>query len=44
MVELNYVTAICLDGTYHKFAFSKDGTSRRKSFQIYLHNCEDDEF
>jgi WD40 repeat protein len=38
------VAAICLDGTYHMFAFSKDGTSRRKSFQIYLHNCEDDEF
>ncbi|KAL5233997.1 hypothetical protein ACI65C_001407 [Semiaphis heraclei] len=37
------VAAICLDGTYHKFGFSKDGTSRRRSFQIYLHNCEDEE-
>ncbi|XP_060837428.1 WD repeat domain phosphoinositide-interacting protein 4-like [Rhopalosiphum padi] len=42
-LTLDTVAAICLDGTYHKFGFSKDGTSRRRAFQIYLHNCEDEE-
>lgn len=40
----NSVTAICLDGTFHKYVFNADGNCNRESFDVYLEVCDDDEY
>ncbi|CAN8002975.1 WD repeat domain phosphoinositide-interacting protein 4 [Ixodes scapularis] len=37
------VFAICVDGSFHKYVFTKDGSCNRKAYDIYLENCEDDD-
>ncbi|VVC26648.1 WD40/YVTN repeat-like-containing domain,WD40-repeat-containing domain,WD40 repeat [Cinara cedri] len=37
------VIAVCLDGSYHQYSFTKDGTCRRRTYSIYLHDCEDED-
>jgi len=38
------IIAIYLDGTYHKFVFSKDGTCNREAFEWFLGVTDDQEF
>lgn len=45
--SVNYVnlpTAICLDGTFHKYVFNDDGNCNREAFDVYLDVCDDHEF
>lgn len=37
------VYAICVDGSFHKYVFTKDGNCNREAYDIYLENCEDDD-
>ncbi|XP_025424743.1 WD repeat domain phosphoinositide-interacting protein 4-like isoform X2 [Sipha flava] len=39
----NTVMAVCLDGTFHKYTFLKDGSCRRKAYHVFLHDCQDEE-
>nr|XP_026689712.1 WD repeat domain phosphoinositide-interacting protein 4 [Ciona intestinalis] len=32
----NSVIAICIDGTYHKYVFTADGTCSRQAYDVYL--------
>lgn len=36
--------AVCMDGTFHKFLFAKDGTCNREGFEQFLNVTEDQEF
>ncbi len=38
------VYAICVDGTFHKYIFSPDGSCVRDGYDVYLDVPEDDEF
>ncbi|XP_006032074.1 WD repeat domain phosphoinositide-interacting protein 4 isoform X1 [Alligator sinensis] len=38
------VIAICIDGTFHKFVFTPDGSCNREAFDVYLDLCDDDDF
>lgn len=38
------IIAVYMDGTYHKFLFSKDGTCNREAFERFLSITEDTEF
>lgn len=38
-----YISAICLDGTFHKYVFSQDGNCNRESFDVFLDVCDDDD-
>ncbi|XP_054163211.1 WD repeat domain phosphoinositide-interacting protein 4-like [Oppia nitens] len=40
----NSVYAICVDGSFHKYNFSADGSCIRDSYDIYLDVPEDDEY
>ncbi|CAG05358.1 unnamed protein product, partial [Tetraodon nigroviridis] len=37
-------TAICVDGTFHKYVFTPDGNCNREAFDVYLDICDDDDF
>lgn len=37
------VYAICVDGSFHKYVFTKDGNCNREAYDVYLDVCEDDE-
>ncbi|XP_070536657.1 WD repeat domain phosphoinositide-interacting protein 4-like isoform X2 [Ptychodera flava] len=37
------VTAICVDGTFHKYVFTPEGNCNRESYDVYLDMCDDDE-
>ena len=37
-------SAICMDGTFHKYVFTPAGNCNRESFDVYLDVCEDDDF
>lgn len=39
-----FFTAVCLDGTFHKYVFNADGNCNRESFDVFLNVCDDDEF
>ncbi|XP_050437315.1 WD repeat domain phosphoinositide-interacting protein 4-like [Adelges cooleyi] len=39
----NTVIAACLDGTFHKYTFLKDGSCRRKAYNIFLDDCTDED-
>jgi len=39
----NTVIAVCLDGTFHKYTFLRDGNCRRRTYSIFLHDCEDED-
>lgn len=38
----DYFLAICLDGTFHKYVFSADGSCNREAFDVFLEVCDDD--
>ncbi|XP_013917472.1 PREDICTED: WD repeat domain phosphoinositide-interacting protein 4 [Thamnophis sirtalis] len=38
------LTAICVDGTFHKYVFTPDGNCNREAFDVYLDICDDDDF
>jgi len=38
------ISAICLDGTFHKYVFNEDGNCNRESFDVYLDICDDDKY
>lgn len=29
-------SAICVDGTFHKYVFTKDGNCNREAYDVYL--------
>ena len=37
-------SAICVDGTFHKYVFTPDGNCNREAFDVYLDICDDDDF
>lgn len=37
------VYAICVDGSFHKYVFTKDGNCNREAYDIFLDACEDDD-
>lgn len=41
---LHAPSAICIDGTFHKFVFTPDGSCNREAFDVYLDLCDDDDF
>lgn len=41
---LSNLTAICVDGTFHKYVFTPDGNCNREAFDVYLDICDDDDF
>ncbi|KAL1130235.1 hypothetical protein AAG570_013173 [Ranatra chinensis] len=40
----NYLTSICVDGTFHKYVFNADGNCNRESYDVYLDVIDDDQF
>jgi WD40 repeat protein len=38
------VYAICVDGTFHKYVFSQEGTCIRDAFEVYVDLPEEDDF
>lgn len=30
------VTAVCVDGTFHKYVFTTDGNCNREAYDVYL--------
>uniref|UniRef100_A0A2K5K8N6 Uncharacterized protein n=1 Tax=Colobus angolensis palliatus TaxID=336983 RepID=A0A2K5K8N6_COLAP len=42
--NVNCVIAICVDGTFHKYAFTPDGNCNREAFDKCLDICDDDDF
>lgn len=45
--KLNYscsISAICVDGTFHKYVYKPDGSCNRESFDVYLDLVADEEF
>uniref|UniRef100_A0A2K6LPJ9 Uncharacterized protein n=1 Tax=Rhinopithecus bieti TaxID=61621 RepID=A0A2K6LPJ9_RHIBE len=42
--NVNCVIAICVDGTFHKYAFTPDGNCNREAFDACLDICDDDDF
>ncbi len=43
-IYISSVYAICVDGTFHKYIFSPDGSCVRGGYDVYLDVPEDDEF
>ncbi|RWS30198.1 WD repeat domain phosphoinositide-interacting protein 4-like protein [Leptotrombidium deliense] len=37
------VYAVCVDGTFHKYAFNQDGNCTREAFEIYVDISEDEQ-
>lgn len=37
------ISAVCLDGTFHKYVFTADGICNREAYDIYLDVCDDDD-
>lgn len=37
-------TAICMDGTFHKYVFTADGNCNREAFDVFLDVCDHDDF
>uniref|UniRef100_A0A2I2YYS7 WD repeat domain phosphoinositide-interacting protein 4 n=1 Tax=Gorilla gorilla gorilla TaxID=9595 RepID=A0A2I2YYS7_GORGO len=42
--KFNSVIAICVDGTFHKYVFTPDGSCNREAFDVYFDICDDDDF
>uniref|UniRef100_A0A2I3SNA3 WD repeat domain phosphoinositide-interacting protein 4 n=1 Tax=Pan troglodytes TaxID=9598 RepID=A0A2I3SNA3_PANTR len=42
--KFNSVIAICVDGTFHKYIFTPDGSCNREAFDVYFDICDDDDF
>ncbi|KAF7273805.1 WD repeat domain phosphoinositide-interacting protein 4-like [Rhynchophorus ferrugineus] len=40
----NSIYALCLDGTFHKYAFSLEGICNRDAYDVFLDVDDDDEF
>jgi hypothetical protein len=38
-----FVLAACLDGTFHKYVFNRDGICNRDAFDMFLDVYDDDE-
>lgn len=38
-----YVTAICVDGTFHKYVFTPEGSCNREAYDIFLDIGDDDD-
>lgn len=38
-----YFSAVCLDGTFHKYVFKEDGYCNREAYDVYLDVCDDEE-
>jgi len=38
------VSAICLDGTFHKYVFNEDGSCNREAYDVFLDVCGGPEF
>lgn len=36
------VIAVCMDGTFHKYVFTPDGSCNREAFDVFLDVCDDD--
>uniref|UniRef100_UPI00358EA6EF WD repeat domain phosphoinositide-interacting protein 4-like n=1 Tax=Myxine glutinosa TaxID=7769 RepID=UPI00358EA6EF len=41
---VNSVVAVCVDGTFHKYAFTLEGNCNREAFDVYLDIGDDDDF
>uniref|UniRef100_A0A8C4QVX6 WD repeat domain 45 n=1 Tax=Eptatretus burgeri TaxID=7764 RepID=A0A8C4QVX6_EPTBU len=41
---VNSVVAVCVDGTFHKYAFTLEGSCNREAFDVYLDIGDDDDF
>jgi len=39
-----FISAVCVDGTFHKFAFTAEGNCNRQAFDVFLDVCDDEEF
>ena len=39
-----HVSAVCVDGTYHKYVFSPDGNCNREAYDVYLDVGDDADF
>ncbi|EMP26341.1 WD repeat domain phosphoinositide-interacting protein 4 [Chelonia mydas] len=42
--KFSEISAICVDGTFHKYVFTPDGNCNREAFDVYLDICDDDDF
>lgn len=43
LILIFYVSAICVDGTFHKYVFNNDGNCNRESYAVYLDVFDDDQ-
>ena len=41
---LRSVSAICVDGTFHKYVFTPDGNCNREAYDVYLDVGDDMDF
>jgi len=41
-VSSNSVVAICIDGSFHKYVFTKDGNCNREAFDMFTELCEEE--
>ena len=40
----HFIVAVCMDGTYHKYVFTHDGSCNRESYDVFLELGDDNEF
>ena len=36
LISCNIFSAVCVDGTYHKYVFTPDGNCNREAYDVYL--------
>lgn len=39
-----FISAVCMDGTFHKYIFTAEGNCNRQAFDVFLDVCDDDDF
>lgn len=43
-IVYSLVSAICMDGTFHKYVFTAEGNCNRQAFDVFLDVCDDNDF
>lgn len=41
---VTFGSAVCVDGTFHKYVFNLTGNCNREAFDVFLDVCEDSDF